>query len=122
MYIRRGDVVVVLSGDDKGKRGEVIGVNRKKGLVTVQGVNVVRKHIKRGQKPKAPAGGRIEFEKPIHACKVALIDPQSNTPTRIGFRYLPDGSKERYAKKSGASLGRIAPPRKSREARAAAPA
>lgn len=118
MYIRLGDVVIVLSGDDKGKRGEVIAVNRKKSLVTVRGVNIVKKHIKRGH-PKAPQGGRLEMEKPIHSCKVALIDPQTNKPTRIGFRVLADGSKERYAKSSGVSLGQTSP---AKVRRAAAPA
>lgn len=104
MYIRRGDVVVVLSGDDKGKKGEVLSVDRKKNKAIVQGLNLAMKHIKRGH-PKAPQGGRIEIERPIHTCKLALMDPQTGKPTRVGFRYLADGSKERYAKSSGASLG-----------------
>lgn len=108
MYIRSGDVVEVLVGEDKGKRGQVVSVDRNKGLVTVQGVNVARKHIKRGH-PKSPQGGRLEVELPMPVSKVALIDPESNKPTRVGFRYLDDGSKERYAKKSGASLGLVAP-------------
>ena len=113
MYIRKGDVVQILSGDDKDKRGQVTHVNRKKGLVTVQGIRVVKKHIKRGH-PKSPQGGRLEVELPIPVCKVALIDPADDKPTRVGFRYLPDGSKERYAKRSGASLGLVSPPKASR--------
>lgn len=113
MYIRRGDVVEVISGDDSGKRGQVTAVDRKKGTVTIQSVNVVRKHIKRGH-PKSPQGGRLEIEMPLRVSKVALIDPESNKPTRVGFRYLPDGSKERYAKRSGASLGLVSPAKASR--------
>lgn len=113
MYIRRGDVVVVISGDDNGKRGQVTAVDLKKGTVTVQGLNVVRKHIKRGH-PKSPQGGRLDIEMPMPASKVALIDPESNKPTRVGVRYLADGSKERYAKRSGASLGLVSPAKASR--------
>jgi large subunit ribosomal protein L24 len=113
MYIRRGDVVEVISGDDSGKRGQVTAVDRDKGTVTIQGVNVVRKHIKRGH-PKSPQGGRLEIEMPLRVCKVALIDPESNKPTRVGFRYLPDGSKERFAKRSGVSLGLVSPAKASR--------
>lgn len=113
MYIRRGDVVQVISGDDNGKRGQVTAIDLNKGQVTVQGVNVVHKHIKRGH-PKSPQGGRLEIEMPLSVSKVALIDPESNKPTRVGFRYLPDGSKERYAKRSGASLGLVSPAKASR--------
>lgn len=113
MYIKRGDMVEVLVGEDKGKRGQVTAVDRKKSMVTVQGINVAQKHIKRGH-PKSPQGGRLEIEVPLHSCKVALIDPDSNKPTRVGFRYLDDGSKERYAKKSGASLGVVSPAKASR--------
>jgi len=110
MYIRNGDLVQVLVGEDKGKRGQVVSVDPKKGLVTVQGVNVAQKHIKRGH-PKSPQGGRLEVELPMPVCKVALIDPELGKPTRVGFRYLDDGSKERYAKKSGVSLGMVSPPK-----------
>ena len=111
MYIRTGDMVEVLSGTEKGKRGKVTAVERKKGRIIIQGLNLAMKHIKRGH-PKAPQGGRIEIEKPMHACKVALIDPVTDKPTRIGYRYLADGTKERYAKKSGASLGIVSPAKK----------
>jgi|GEM_PF-47018 len=114
LYVRSGDYVEVLSGDDKGKRGKIVAVNRKKGLVLVEGVNIVKKHIKRGANPKVPQGGRVEIERPIHGCKVALIDPVTNKPTRVGYRYLPDGSKEMYAKKSGTVLRKVSPPRASR--------
>ena len=113
MYIRNGDTVQVLVGVDKGKRGQVTAVNVKKSMVTIQGINVARKHIKRGH-PQSPQGGRLDIEVPVHSCKVALIDPTNDKPTRVGFRYLDDGSKVRYAKKSGTSLGLVAPPKASR--------
>jgi len=113
MYIRNGDTVQVLVGEDKGKRGQVTSVDRKKSMVTIQGINVARKHIKRGH-PQSPQGGRLDIEVPMHSCKVALIDPTTNKPTRVGYRYLDDGSKERYAKKSGTSLGLVSPPKASR--------
>jgi len=117
MYIRSGDTVQVLVGKNKGKRGLVVSVDPEGEMVTVQGVNVARKHIKRGH-PKSPQGGRLDIELPMHACKVALIDPESDKPTRVGFRYLGDGSKERYAKKSGASLGLVSPAKASRAKKA----
>lgn len=120
MYVRSGDFVEVLSGDDKGKRGKIVAVNRKKELVLVEGVNIVKKHVKRGVNPKAPQGGRIEVERPIHACKVALIDPSTNRPTRIGYRFLPDGRKEMYAKKTGTTLRVISPARARHAAKATA--
>jgi large subunit ribosomal protein L24 len=113
MNIRNGDTVQVLVGEDKGKRGQVTAVNIKKSTVTIQGINVARKHIKKGH-PQSPQGGRLDIEVPMHACKVALIDPTTNKPTRVGYRYLDDGSKERYARKSGTSLGLVSPPKASR--------
>lgn len=112
MYIRSGDVVEVLSGDDRGKRGRVLSVQRKKNKITVEGINRVYKHVKPNR--RNPQGGRLSKEMPIDASNAALIDPQTNKPTRVGVRILPDGGKERYAKKSGASLGKLAPPKKSR--------
>jgi large subunit ribosomal protein L24 len=109
MLIRANDIVEVLTGDDKGKRGKVLRVNRSKGKLIVEGVNKVWKHLKPSR--KNPQGGRLSKEMPVDASNVMLIDPQTNKPTRVGVRYLPDGSKERYAKKSGVSLGRVAPPR-----------
>src|SRR3954465_423927 len=112
MYIRSGDVVEVLSGDDRGKRGRVLSVLRKKGKIFVEGINRVYKHVKPNR--RNPQGGRLSKEMPIDASNAALIDPQTNTPTRVGVRILPDGGKERYAKKSGASLGKLAPAKKTR--------
>jgi large subunit ribosomal protein L24 len=123
MYIRTNDTVAVLSGDDKGKTGKVIRVDRANNKVVVQGVNLVWKHVKPNRRNQQ--GGRLSTEMPIDASKVALIDPASGKPTRVGVRYLPDGSKELYAKKSGATLRTIAKARKAyaeytKEAKAAA--
>jgi large subunit ribosomal protein L24 len=110
MHIKKGDTVEVICGDDKGTRGRVLSVDPKAGKVVVEGVNRVYKHVKRSQ--RAMQGGRLSKEMPIEASNVMLIDPQTNQPTRVGIRYLDDGRKERYAKKSGASLGIISKPRK----------
>ena len=112
MYIRSGDVVEVLAGDDKGKRGKVLRVLAKKGKMVVEGVNRVWKHVKPNR--RNPQGGRLSKEMPINVSNAALIDPQTNQPTRVGVRILPDGGKERYAKTSGAALGTLAPAKKSR--------
>jgi large subunit ribosomal protein L24 len=109
MHIRKDDTVQILTGDDKGKRGRVLRVMPKTGKILVEGMNRVYKHLKPSR--RNPQGGRLSKEMPIDISNVALICPQTNLPTRIGFRYLADGSKERYAKRSGASMGRIAPPR-----------
>jgi large subunit ribosomal protein L24 len=109
MWIRVNDVVQVLSGDDRGERGKVLAVDRKAGTVVVEGVNRVYKHVRRSQ--KNPQGGRLSKEMPIAISKVMLICPQTNKPTRAGARFLADGSKERYSKRSGASLGPVAPAR-----------
>ena len=100
--IKKGDRVQVLTGRDKGKRGEVIAVMPTENRALVQGVNVVKRH----QKPRglnAP-GGIQEKEAPIHLSNLALIDPKSDKPTRVGFRLLEDGKKVRVAKPSGEVL------------------
>jgi large subunit ribosomal protein L24 len=112
MHIRSGDVVQILSGDDRGKRGKVLSVAPRDGKIVVEGVNRVYKHVKPNR--RNPQGGRLSKEMPIDASNAALIDPQTNQPTRVGVRVLPDGGKERYAKKSGASLGKLAPAKKNR--------
>ena len=109
MHIRVDDMVVVIRGNDRGVRGKVLSVDREAGKVVVEGVNLVWKHVRRSQ--RNPQGGRLHMEMPVDVSNVALIDPQKDVPTRVGVRFLPDGSKERYSKKSGASLGQIAPPK-----------
>jgi large subunit ribosomal protein L24 len=100
--IRKGDRVQVLAGRDKGKRGEVLSVMPKEDRALVQGVNMVKRH----EKPRGMAnpGGITEKEGPIHLSNLALIDPKSDKPTRVGFRVLEDGKKVRVAKASGEVL------------------
>lgn len=109
MHIRTNDVVEVIAGDDAGQRGKVLSVDSETQRVVVEGVNRVYKHVRRSQ--KNPQGGRLSKEMPIAVSNVMLICPQTNKPTRVGYRYLPDGSKERFAKRSGASLGTLSPAR-----------
>jgi large subunit ribosomal protein L24 len=100
--IKKGDRVQVLTGRDKGKRGEVIAVNPTENRALVQGVNMVKRH----RKPQGmnQPGGIQEKEAPIHLSNLALIDPKSDKPTRVGFRVLEDGKKVRVAKASGEVL------------------
>ncbi len=98
MRVRRGDNVVVISGRDKGKTGEVLRVDRERNRILVQGVNMVKRH----QRPtQTSPGGINDFEAMIHASNVALVDPKSDKPTRVGFKTLDDGRKVRVAMRSG---------------------
>jgi large subunit ribosomal protein L24 len=108
MHIRKDDIVVILAGDDKGKRGKVLRVLRAEGKVMVEGINRVYKHLKPSR--RNPQGGRLSKEMPVSASNVALIDPQTNEPTRVGIRYTADGTKELYAKKSGARIRTLSKP------------
>src|SRR3954466_12936447 len=113
--IKKGDLVQVISGasqargGDKGKQGRVIGVDAEKNRVIVEGVNFVTKHVRVGQTQRGTKTGGIEtHEAPIHVSNVALVDPDSKKPTRVGFRtetVEKNGVKRtvriRYAKKSG---------------------
>lgn len=101
--VKKGDMVAVITGDDKGKTGEVIRVFPRNQKVLVQGVNRVYRHLRPSR--RHPHGGRIQKEMPISISNVLPIDPKTNQPTRVGFRINEDGSKERIAKKSGQSLG-----------------
>ena len=102
MKIRKGDQVQVLSGKDRGARGEVIRAVPSEGRVVVRGVAMVKK----AQKPNQMGqnGGIIEKESAIDVSNVALIDPKTDTPTRVGYRFGTDGKKVRYAKKSGEEI------------------
>jgi len=98
LKIRKGDSVVVRTGRDKGKRGDVLKVIPAEERVIVQGVNMVKRHTKPSQ---AGPGGIVEKEAPIHISNVAHVDPKNDTATRVGFRVLDDGRKVRFAKRSG---------------------
>ena len=97
--IRTGDTVVVLRGKDRGKSGRVRQVLPEESRLYVEGLNIVKRH----QKARGPGqpGGIIEKEAPLHVSKVAIVDPQTGKPTRVGFRIEDDGTKVRYAKRSG---------------------
>jgi large subunit ribosomal protein L24 len=110
MFIKVNDVVQVLSGDDKGKRGKVVSIDRANNKLVVQGVNIVHRHVKPSRRNQQ--GGRLTKEMAVHMSNVALIDPTTNKPTRLGVRYLADGTKELYAKKSGATIRVLSKPRK----------
>ena len=99
--IKKGDNVMVITGKDKGKTGEVLNVLPAKQRVLVRGVNIVKRHTKPSQ--TAP-GGIIERENAIHISNVALVDPTSNKATKIGFRILEDGRKVRFSKSSSEIL------------------
>ena len=96
--IKKGDKVVVLTGRDTGKSGEVVSVSPKEGRAVVRGVNIVRKHQKQSMNQE---GGIISNELPIHLSNIAIADPSDGKPTRVGFKVLEDGRKVRFAKRSG---------------------
>ena len=97
--IKKGDYVVVLSGKDKGQKGEVLKVFPKDERVVVKGIKMVKRHVRPTQAD--PEGGIKTFEAPIHVSNVAHLDPKDGVPTRVGFKTLKDGKKVRVAKKSG---------------------
>lgn len=96
--IRKSDQVIVITGRDKGKKGEVLRIYKDKGRVLVQGINMVKRHRKASVESQ---GGIEEQEAPIHISNVALIDPQSSQGSRVGYRFLEDKTKKRFTKKSG---------------------
>lgn len=96
--IKKGDKVVVISGRDKGKKGEVIEMMPMFSRCLVRGINLVKRHQRQTQKVE---GGIITKEAPIHVSNLALADPKSGDATRVGFRILEDGRKVRFAKRSG---------------------
>ena len=101
LKIKKGDQVVVLTGRDKGAKGEVLKVLPAESRVIVQGINMVTKHQKPSQ---ISAGGLQKKELPIHISNVAVADPKGGQPTRVGFKILKDGKKVRVAKKSGETI------------------
>lgn len=98
MKVKKGDKVVVVTGREKGKTGEVLRVMPKEARVLVQGVNMVKRHTRPSQ---TTPGGINELEAPLHVSNVALADPQDGKPTRVGYRILQDGRKVRFARRSG---------------------
>ena len=101
LKIKKGDRVVVLAGRDKGKRGEVLQVVPSENRALVQGVNVVRRHQKQSAQQE---GGIVSKESPIHLSNIAIEDPADGAPTRVGYKFMDDGRKVRFAKRSGEAI------------------
>jgi large subunit ribosomal protein L24 len=99
--IRKGDKVVVLTGRDKGRSGEVIEVRPDDGVALVRGVNLVKRHQKQSQNQE---GGIISKEGPIHLSNIAFADPKDGKATRVGWKIQKDGARVRIAKRSGAEI------------------
>src|SRR5262245_56226881 len=104
VHVTKGDTVRVVRGDDKGKEGKVLRVFLKTGRVTVEGVNIVKRH--RRARSAEEKSGIMEMPAPIHASNVMLLDPKSGDPTRTRRQIDEDGTKERIAVKSGESIPR----------------
>ena len=102
LHIKKGDTVVVVAGDDRGKKGRVLSVQADKQRAIVEGLNMVTKHTK--PSAKHPQGGRIQMEAPIHISNLSLVDPKSGNATRIAIKVKEDGKKVRIAKKSGEEI------------------
>jgi len=96
--LKKGDDVVVVSGRDKGKTGSILRVLREDDRVLVDGVNMVKRHTRPSQ---TQPGGIVTKEAPIHISNVALADPKDGSATRVGYKFLEDGRKVRFAKQSG---------------------
>ncbi len=103
LHVRKGDQVIVVTGRDKGQKGEVLRVLPKDKRVLVQGVNMVKRHTR--PSPTGP-GGIIEKEAPLHVSNVAHVDPKDGRATRVGRKTLEDGRKVRFAKRSGEIIDR----------------
>ncbi|NCQ33777.1 50S ribosomal protein L24 [bacterium] len=102
MRVKKGDTVMVVSGNDKGKEGKVLKVFPEKNRIIVEKVNLIKRHTKASR--DLPRGGIIEKEGPINASNVMLVCPTTGRPTRIGREILSDGSRARVSKKSGEML------------------
>jgi large subunit ribosomal protein L24 len=102
--IKKGDQVVVLSGRDKGRKGEVVEVRPAEERALVRGVNMVKRHQKQSA---AQEGGIVSKEAPVHLSNLALLDPKDNKPTRVGFKFVGEGrdrKKVRFSKRSGVEI------------------
>ena len=103
LKIKKGDRVKVIAGRSKGKEGDVLRVLPSESRVVVSGVNMIKRHTKPNRNEQ---GGIVEREAAIHVSNVALIDPKSDKPTKVGFKFLEDGRKVRFARGSGETIDR----------------
>jgi large subunit ribosomal protein L24 len=97
VHVKTGDVVLMLSGKDKGKKGKILAVSRREGKVIVEKLNMITKHVKPTKVEQE--GGRVKAESAVYACKVQLVCPQCGEATRIAHSFLEDGTKKRMCKK-----------------------
>ena len=102
LHIRKGDTVVVITGNNKGQKGRVLEIIRKTNRAIVEGVNMMKKHTK--PNAESPQGGIIEKEAPVHISNLMLVDPKSGEATRIGRRLDDNGKLVRFSKKSGEEI------------------
>ena len=105
LFVRKGDRVQVMRGNERGKEGTVLRVDREKNRVVIEGINLRKRHMR----PSAlsPEGGIVTFEAPISASNVMLLDPESGKPTRLRMKRNDDGTKDRVAAKSGRAIPRV---------------
>ena len=119
MRVNKDDQVVVLSGASRNKGGtrdkryRVLTVDKENGMVTVEGVNIVQKAVRRSR--RNPRGGMLSMEMPVAVSNVQVVCPKCNKPTRVGARFSDDGAKYRVCKKCSADISQIAPAKKKRE-------
>jgi len=110
MRINKNDQVIVLTGVSQGKKSRILTVDKEAGKVTIEGVNVVHKHVRRSR--RNPQGGRLSMEMPIAISNVQLVCPSCGKPTRAGVRLAADGAKFRICKKCNADINQISPAKK----------
>ncbi|MCD6463000.1 MAG: 50S ribosomal protein L24 [Thermotogae bacterium] len=104
MKVKKGDLVQVISGKDKGKRGKILRVIPRENKVIVENVNMVKRHQR--PTPRLREGGIVEREAPIYACKVMVVCPSCDKPTRVGYKFVDD-RKVRYCKKCGEIIDQV---------------
>jgi large subunit ribosomal protein L24 len=102
LHIKKGDSVIVITGESKGQKGRILEIDRAKNRALVEGINMVSKHTK--PNAKAPQGGIVKKEAPIHLSNLMLVDPASGKPTRIGRKLNDKNKLVRYSKKSGEEI------------------
>ncbi|MCY0876106.1 MAG: 50S ribosomal protein L24 [Firmicutes bacterium] len=100
--IKKGDLVIVTAGKDRDKKGKVVAVYPRENRLVVEGVNMIKRHMKPSF--TSPEGGIVEREAKIQISNVSIVDPKTGGPTRVGYKFLADGTKVRFAKKSGEVL------------------